>query len=257
MRRRLPGFSDNPVHTKMETKLQGFVRQIQWFSCSILVFLFVIPGAQADSRNLAPGFTKLPQHAKLLIMPPDVELFSISAGGVPEPRADWTEAAHLNIHSAVNTKSAALGLTTQELTENDVDDLAEINALHGAVARSIALHHMGGGNLTLPTKGDKLDWSLGDAIAPIRAKSDADYALFIWMRDSYASSERKVAMFALALLGVGIGGGIQIGYASLIDLHTGQVVWFNRLIRGTGDLRETAAANETVKSLLAQFPEAP
>ncbi|MDD5248512.1 MAG: hypothetical protein PHY45_05990 [Rhodocyclaceae bacterium] len=234
------------------------LRQTLRVSCGALALAFVISGAaHADSRNLAPGFTSLPKGVKLVVMPPDVELFSVSAGGVPEPRADWTEAAQHNIHAAVNAKSAALGLVTQELADDDADDLAEVNALHGAVARSIALHHMGGGNLALPTKGNKLDWSLGDAVAPIRARSGADYALFIWMRDSYATSERKVAMFALALFGVGITGGIQIGYASLVDLHTGRVVWFNRLLRGTGDLRETEAANETVKSLLAQFPESP
>lgn len=211
--------------------------------------------AMADSRNLAPGFSNLPKGAKLLIMPPDVELFSISGGGVPEPKADWTDAAYQHVHKALGEKSSGLGLEKRELAEKDVDELAEVNALHAAVARSIALHHMTAGNFALPTKGSKLDWSLGEAVQPIRAKSDADYALFVWMRDSYASSERKFAIVALALLGVGVPGGMQVGYASLVDLRTGQVVWFNRLLRGTGDLREAEAANETVQTLLAQFPE--
>ncbi len=238
------------------TKLPTLVRNSMRTTCALLVVAFVMSGAaQADSRNLAPGFSKLAKGAKILVMPPDVELFSISAGGVSEPKADWTEAAHLHVHKSLTGKSASLGLKTQELPENDADELAEINALHGAVARSIALHHMVGGNLSLPTKDNKLDWSLGDAVLPIRAKSDADYALFIWMRDSYATSERKVAMFAMALLGVGIVGGMQTGYASLVDLRTGRVMWFNRILRGNGDLREAEAADETVTTLLAQFPE--
>lgn len=232
------------------------VQRVLRFGCSLLVFAFVWIGtATADSRNLAPGFSALPKGAKLLIMPPDVELFSISGGGVPEPKADWTDAAYQHVNKALSVKSSGLGLEKRELAEKDVDDLAEISTLHAAVARSIALHHMTGGNFALPTKGDKLDWSLGDAVQPIRAKSDADYALFIWMRDSYASSERKFAIIALALLGVGVPGGMQVGYASLVDLRTGRVVWFNRLLRGTGDLREAEAANETVQTLLAQFPE--
>lgn len=225
-------------------------------ACAFLVLaLAAVAPAQAQSRNLAPGFTSLAKGAKILVMPPDVELFSISAGGVPEPKADWTEAAHAHVHKALSGKSASLGLKTQELAENDADELAEVNALHAAVARSIALHHMGGGALALPTKDNKLDWSLGDAVAPIRARSGADYALFIWMRDSYASAERKVAMVAMAFLGVGIVGGMQTGYASLVDLRSGRVMWFNRLMRGSGDLREADAADETVKTLLAQFPE--
>ena len=217
--------------------------------------LLVSSPAYPDERNLAPGFKTLSKSAKVLIMPPDVELFSISGGGVVEPKADWTAAAHSHIHAALSTKAAKLALKTQEMPEKDADELAEIGTLHAAVARSIAFHHMGMGSFALPTKNGKLDWSMGDAVKPLLEKSAADYALFIWLRDSYASSERKAAMIALALLGVGVGGGIQIGYASLVDLRTGQVVWFNRLLRGEGDLREAEPAMETVQALLDKFPE--
>lgn len=219
------------------------------------VALAVSSPAYPDARNLAPGFSVLPKSAKILIMPPDVELFSISGGGVPEPKADWTAAAQNHLHAALNRKATDLGLQTQELPEKEADELAEISALHAAVARSIALHHLGMSSFALPTKDGKLDWSMGEAVKPVLDKSAADYALFIWLRDSYASSERKAAMIALALFGVGIPGGMQIGYASLVDLRTGQVVWFNRLLRADGDLREAEPATETVKVLLTQFPE--
>jgi hypothetical protein len=78
--------------------------------------------------------------------------------------------------------------------------------------------------------------------------------LFIWVRDSYASGERKVAMLALAALGAISLGGEQNGYASLVDLHTGRVVWFNRLSRLWGDLRQPEPATETVEALLEGFP---
>jgi hypothetical protein len=55
----------------------------------------------AQSRNLAPGFTTLPKGAKILIVQPDIELFLISGGGVLEPKADWTEAAHAHVHKAL------------------------------------------------------------------------------------------------------------------------------------------------------------
>lgn len=219
------------------------------------ITLFVAAVATAaESRHLAPGFTGLPKGATLLVMPPDVELFLISAGGVSEPKADWTEAAGQHFRKGLLKTSSALGLPTKELSESQADDSGEINTLHAAVARSIALHHMTGGMFALPTKDGKLDWSLGDAVKPLRDTSGADYALFTWVRDSYASDERKVAMIALALLGVGVPGGMQIGHASLVDLRTGQVLWFNRLLRGTGDLREEESAAETIKALLTQFP---
>ena len=85
-------------------------------------------------------------------------------------------------------------------------------------------------------------------------RSAADYALFSWVRDSYASSERVATMIVLALFGIGVGGGAQLGYASLVDLNTGQVLWFNRLLRGRGDLREADKATETLDALLDNFP---
>lgn len=211
--------------------------------------------AWAQSKNLAPGFASIPKGSTLLLMPLDVELFSLSAGGITEPRADWTQSANAHMHSALNGRFVELGLSKRELSEADADDFAEVSALHAAVARSIALHHVQGGDLALPTKQGKLDWSLGDAVQPIRDRSGADYGLFVWVRDSYASAERKLTMFALAVLGVGVGGGFQTGYASLVDLKNGQVMWFNRLLRATGDLREAEPAKETMRILLNGFPE--
>jgi hypothetical protein len=75
------------------------------------------------------------------------------------------------------------------------------------------------------------------------------------VRDSYASPERVAASIALAFIGIGIApGGAQVGYASLVDLQSGQVVWFNRLLRGYGDLREPTPARESIDALLTGFP---
>ncbi len=210
--------------------------------------------AHAQERNLAPGFSALPKNTKVVVMPTDIELFSISGGGVVEPKADWTEAASRHFKAALAEKKQKMGVSITELSEKDADELAEVNTLHAAVARSIATHHFGPGMLNLPTKDGKLDWSMGDAVKGIREKTGADYALFSWIRDSYASAERVATMIVLAMLGVGIGGGLQIGYASLVDLNTGQVVWFNRLLRVSGDLREAKPAAETLESLLEKFP---
>ncbi|MCE4554767.1 hypothetical protein [Pelomonas cellulosilytica] len=211
--------------------------------------------AADNSKNLAPGFVALPSAAKLVVMPVDVELYSLSAGGVAEPKADWTASAQSHMKAELVRRTQSIGLSTQLMDDKDADEFAEPMALHAAVARSIALHHATGGAWSLPTKAGKLDWSFDDAMRDLKAKSGADYGLFIWVRDSYASAERKLAMVGLALLGVGIGGGVQVGYASLVDLNSGQVLWFNQLARGTGDLREAKEAAESIDVLLTGFPK--
>lgn len=215
--------------------------------------------AQTPSRNFAPGFTTRVANSKLVIVPADMELFSMSAGGVLEPRADWTDAAQKNFRAALLARKEVAGGSTQELNEAELDELGQLNALHGTVAEAVFAHHM----LkmpALPTKNNTLDWTLGEAVKPLHDRTSGDYALFFWVRDSYASSERKAAMVAMtvfgALLGVAVvpAGGQQTAYASLVDLKTGRIVWFNNLARASGDLREPQSAQETVDALLQTFP---
>jgi hypothetical protein len=226
--------------------------------CVALLLALVLPvaafGQATQSKNLAPGFTSLPKGSKVALMPTDIELFSISAGGVLEPKADWTDAASRHFRDALLKKKRALNLDSIELAEKDADEFAEINSLHAAVARSIAMHHFGAGSFSLPTKEGKLDWSIGDTAQAVRKATGADYALFSWVRDSYASPERKAALVAMAIFGFYGAGGMQVGYASLVDLSSGRVLWFNQLLRTQGDLREAKEAEETLDSLLASFP---
>jgi hypothetical protein len=221
----------------------------------LLSVLLVAVSAQAQDakKQLAPGFTTRISDSRLLVLPADMELYSMSAGGVVEPRADWTDAAQKHFATALAAQRRILGPKVTQMSVADADDFSEIVTLHRAVADAISLHHKGG-LLELATKGDRLDWSLGDAVQPLRERTGADYALFTWIRDSYASTERKAAMLALALLGAISLGGEQVGYASLVDLRTGRVVWFNQLNRMSGDLRDAEPAVETVQTLLKGFP---
>jgi hypothetical protein len=213
--------------------------------------------ASDRSKNLAPDFSGLPSHAKILIASPDIELFEISAGGAPEPRADWTAAARQLVHSEIEQRRGGLGVDTIELDEATADEFGELLSLHAAIAQSIALHQFGG--VPLPTKNGRLDWSFGDALKPLEDRSGARYGLFIWVRDGYSSASRKATIALTAILSLGHvipGGGLQSAYASLVDLDSGRVLWFNRVARGHGDLREADSATETVDELLKNFPGA-
>jgi hypothetical protein len=57
-----------------------------------------------------------------------------------------------------------------------------------------------------------------------------------------------------ALTGYTPQGGTQSGFASLVDLQTGEVIWFNRLLRGVGDLREPKGAGEALEILFEDVP---
>ena len=64
-----------------------------------------------------------------------------------------------------------------------------------------------------------------------------------------------LGLVTAVLFGAPVSGGQQIGYASLVHLETGNIVWFGTLARGTGDLRTPEPAQEAVNSLFSGLPK--
>ena len=54
-------------------------------------------------------FTPPQGNYKLLVLRPDVSVSSLTTGGIPEPRADWTEQARKHIVDAVRAQQATRG----------------------------------------------------------------------------------------------------------------------------------------------------
>ena len=192
---------------------------------------------------------------KVVLMPLDVELSELATSGKLDSRAEWTAAAKTNMGPALQQERAARQLDmvsyddSRHVGEND--EVRELMRLHGVVGQQIMI----GPVVQLPTKAGVFDWTLGSGVGAIARAYDADYALFVYVRDSYASAGRVATIAVAALLGVHVPGGVQVGFASLVDLKTGEIVWFNRLQRGTGDLRTAEPAAESVRALMNGFPK--
>lgn len=216
-------------------------------------------------------FTPPQGDYRLLVMRPDVTVNSVTTGGMPEPRADWTEQARANVINALRAQQAARGGKVQFLTRRNElrgvseEAVADLERLHSAVGNSIALHKYLGAYLpTKPRRG--LDYTLGSEAVELGRKTGFDYALFMHAEDSIVSGGR-VALQVLGIAGcfVGfcapnIGGGGQFAYASLVDLKTGDVVWFNVVQTGSqiagikmGDIRSPEGAAQLVERLLGRM----
>lgn len=191
----------------------------------------------------------------IVLVEPDIELYSLGAGGVTEPRKEWTEAARRLYPEAARQVLAMQGLPMRPdfrmPAEAGADSrLRQIYLLNQAVSMSI-LQHSRAGPGSLRNKHGQFDWSLGPGVSVLREATGADYGLFTYIRDSYSTGARTaMRIIGLVALGGDIGGGMQLGLASLVDLRTGQVVWHNLLVDQTGDLRDAAGANETAGDLL-------
>ena len=233
-----------------------------------LVASVALAGCVQTRQYADVEFTPPQGNYKLLVMRPDVSVGSVTTGGLVEPRADWTETARAKLLAAIKAQQAGRGGNVfimekrNALQGVDPEMVAELERLHYAVGNSIALHKYSGH--TLPTKrGKGLDWTLGEDAIALGRRTGYDYALFLYAEDSFASTGR-VALQVLGIAGcfVGfcapnIGGAGQFGYASLVDLRTGEVVWFNVVQAGSqvagikfGDIRTDEGAAQMVDRLL-------
>ena len=211
--------------------------------------------AQAVQREKPEIRREAGKIPTIVVMPLDVELAQLTAGGFPEPHAEWTEAAHKHMRAALEAeaRSRNLKLTYFDAERGSAEDREtslDLVKLHRAVGGSILLHQYLPG-YGLPSKEGKFDWSLGPSVAAISRSHEADYALFLYVRDSYSTAGRMAVIVIAALMGAGVPGGSQVGFASVVDLKTGDIVWFNRLARPSGDLRTPEAAEETVRVLVS------
>lgn len=233
---------------------------------SFVVATSLIAGsAVAGTKDFTASGYALPtdKPVTIVLMRPDVEVGALAAGGVPQPNADWTTAARTNLATALakagQRKTIAVRVLPDQAGEG-AQLVADYEALHRAVANSIIQHKYYGAKL--PTKKNRFDWTMGPGTQRIGDLSGGNYALFVFTRDNFASASRK-AMQVAGALGCIIGfcaivsGGTHVAYASLVELSSGNVVWFNVLRGSKGDIREADGAQSMVDAIVQSMPTRP
>lgn len=224
------------------------------------IFMLASLAACQTAPSTGPGEIAFRSgETTIALMPLDIELYELTAGGVLEPRADWTSTAHGHVASAIDAIQSERGL---KLVKFDPDRLvadrqkvmAQVVKLHSVVGREILLQrHVP--DAQPPSKQGRFDWGIGPNVGEVSAQTGADYGLFVFMQDSYSSAGRRAMSLVLALVGVSVQGGTQIGFASLVDLRTGQIVWFSSLARGVGNLKTAESARQAMDDLFRDLPE--
>jgi hypothetical protein len=223
---------------------------------SALVCLMLVSCTTTNVKSASATNLGTPEaHSKGLLVQPDVQLSLLTAAGLQERREDWSRAGQANLASAVGEQLKSRSHPFEALDPAASMDgrVGQLLRLHEAVGQSILVHEYGA--LKLPTKKDGFDWTLGDGAQAIKDAKGADYALFVTARGSYSSAGRKAMMVGAALLGVSVPLGSQQVFASLVDLRTGRVVWFNVAVAGpSADVRSPEGAQALATDLLKGIP---
>ena len=220
----------------------------------IFLFFFIY---SCSSFNTEPKYTIrvfAQDSPKILLMPVDIEICELTLAGMCEPSASWTQNSRENIITSfeeiLNKRNAIL----KKYNKNEHnDEIIQIIKLHTQIGQEIINNEYG--PFKLPTKKE-FNWTLGKKVKLLKKKYKSDYAIFIFFRDQYSSTERIIYNIVTAVLFPGIIpiGGSQIAFASLVNLNNGEVTWFNGYYRSFGDVRDLENARDTVNKLFEEFP---
>ena len=206
-----------------------------------------------------PAFTQNldARPKKVVLLPPQVFVFELSAGGVPTRMADWEAAAMDNLVAAATRLARSAGLfelvSTPPLAAVELDLLDAHIGLYDRVAQSVFIYGRGEQDAWAHKKRE-FDYTVGSGLAFLREHTGADAALIVLGSDFISSGERKAAFVVGLLLGVALPLGQSFITTGLVDLNTGDVQWMSFDSSARLDTRKPADADEIMRALYQTYP---
>lgn len=185
------------------------------------------------------------ENSSIVLLPLDVRYYLITAGGVREHHAEWSQLAEEQMTLAMDAYLATIGAAIKSA---DAADTGETEAEFGRLHRVVGL--------TIIDQNAKSGGSMGPGVEQIAQRHNADYALFVHFRNYQASGGRVAFAILAAAAELNMRTGSEQGFASLVDLRTGDVVWFNSIDDVVGEIRQESGARDAINQLFvaAQTP---
>jgi hypothetical protein len=196
-------------------------------------------GKPSMGEDLQGDAAKLP--SSLLLLPIDVSIEEISAGGVMQEDPQWSKEGEEALVAAVKNYFAGGSPTSlvamPELTAEESERVHEHILLYDVVAKEAYIA------TTVPGMGwehlaKNFHYTLGDGLRFLKQKTGAEAALIVIGSDAISTGGRKAMVAVAALLGVGMPVGRSNVLVGVIDLEDGDILWFRHsFAEGNRDLR--------------------
>jgi len=166
-----------------------------------IMLLLILSGCTSQSYRSHPDIeAKIKYIRNPALIVPDIQVVSVSAGGVREVRDDWCAIGQDNIMAALQSEFSQKKCRTKVyLQQEDLQtEMEDIKALYRAVASSISLHVFG--PYGFPDKQKNFNYSIGSLENILRAM-DADALILVTGYDEFQTTERKAIQAAAAVAG--------------------------------------------------------
>lgn len=181
------------------------MRQIIGAALLLAASVMAMPALAAMSA-INPAFSQNleARPKKVVLLPPQVFVFELSAGGVPTRMADWEATARDNLITATTRQAQDSRLfelvPAPPLAPADLDQLDAHIGLYDRVAQSVFVYGRGEQDAWAHKKYE-FDYTVGPGLGFLREQTGADAALIVLGSDFISSSERKAAFVVGLLLG--------------------------------------------------------
>jgi hypothetical protein len=237
----------------------------------------LVPGpSYAGAKYLLKDFAfETEAKPQVLVVRPDIFVGSHDSEGREVVVPDWLEASHTNLQAALLRHPSANDVEYRFADWNGPDSKPlsaglweELGALN-----SDLLVKTPQGTFPIPPGEDwqqviksvergyheyTLAQRWRDEVTA--AEGEADFALFVHMRDAYSTSGAMLARLLGGMANV-INDGVNTaqgpphyGFAILVDMRDGRVIWYYNDGAFGGDLRKDKPADKRVRQLLKRFP---
>jgi hypothetical protein len=182
---------------------------------------------------------------RVVAMPPQVLVYTLDAGGGRSPEdgaeRDIVDKALPEVNAAVTANGGHI--VGREQFAACGSPCAQFFRWGGVASIEIGLQRAEIRNYRLHSVAD---WGFRRDMSPIRAALDADYALFVVLKQTRQTAGRIV----LLGLGGGYTVGKQIDVACIADLRDGRMTWCATERDDKGDLADPGRVSSVVRKLL-------
>jgi len=182
--------------------------------------------------KLLQGKPKLPK--KVVVLPVNIEVIEVTAGGVKEEVPEWSSAASENVikslSAAIKKAPSLKEVKAPNFKGKTADMINEHLALYKLVVNTAS-------DVGWKHKARRFDYGIGEGLSKLRKMTGADAAILVYGRDhvSTAGRKTKAVLSYIPIINIFTGNTPALGdsfvHVGIVDLKTGELLWMNREYR--------------------------
>lgn len=238
--------------------------------CLILILGITSLGCTTTVRRPNDFSDRISSMRRIGIMPMDIKVFRLEAGGTTELMDEWSAASADYLGQAIHQQFSSrtdidiVHIPEAELQQRDARAWDHIQSLHEAVVTSALRHSFDGPRFSSKVKN--FDYTLGPEVQPLIDVYNVDAVMFVVGRNFIETTGRKFAKVVnfsaatavSATLGSGIG--MYVGgtgpnalIMAIVERESGDLIWLRRFPHSNFNLLDESQNQQIITWMLDDY----